>query len=241
MENGAQILVEDDNNSHLLRECDVFGVNDRGFVSYSSAAIKLHPQVVPALSALVLKASQAGFDLRVASGFRSFERQLHIWNQKACGQRPVLDEREQPVDLNALSDAEKVFAILRWSALPGASRHHWGSDMDVYDAAHMPADYQLQLSLNETQGDGCCADFHRWLTQELAQQQAFFRPYVAGVGRISPEPWHLSYAPLAGIFAAQLTEERLRNQLQASDIALKDSVLSNLTEIFNHYIKPYQG
>ncbi|MDZ7875447.1 MAG: M15 family metallopeptidase [Rhizobium sp.] len=154
--------------------------------------------------------------------------------------RPVLDQFEQPVDINLLSDDEKVFAILRWSALPGASRHHWGTDIDVYDASRMPADYQLQLTLDETQGQGCCAEFHLWLTQELQFSQAFFRPYIAGVGSISPEPWHLSYAPLAHVFAAQLTEDVLRKKIEATDIALKDNILKNLSDIFNQTIKPYQ-
>jgi hypothetical protein len=63
---------------------------------------------------------------------------------------------------------------------------------------------------------------------------------VVGVGSISPEPWHLSYAPLARLFATQLTEDVLRKKLQATDIALKDSVLKNLSDIYQHYIKPYQ-
>lgn len=241
MKNGTQIIVGDDNNLHLLRDCDLFGVHQQDFVSHSSAAIKLRPQVIPALTDLTAKASQAGFDLRVASGFRSFERQLSIWNQKATGQRVVLDERERPVDLNTLSDEEKVFAILRWSALPGASRHHWGTDIDIYDASRMPQDYQLQLTLDETQGDGCCAEFHVWLTQVLTQSPCdFFRPYVAGVGCISPEPWHLSYAPLAQVFAAQLTEEVLRAKIAATEIALKSHILKNLSEIFTRYIQPYR-
>lgn len=241
MENGAQIIIDNDSDLHLLQECDLFGVNDVNFVNYSAPVIKVHPQLIPPLLLLVQQAAEAGFDLRVASGFRSFERQLSIWNNKASGARPVLDKNEHPVDMQALSDDEKVFAILCWSALPGASRHHWGTDIDVYDASRMPADYQLQLTLDETQGEGCCAEFHLWLTQALEQtSQGFYRPYIAGVGSISPEPWHLSYTPLASLRAAQLTEAALRKQLQTADIALKDSILKHLSTIFNHYIKPYQ-
>lgn len=246
METGTQNLAVSENKSHLLQECDLFGVNDLHLVSYpeqahgSERSAKVHPQLISALSVLTEKAKKVGFDLRIASGFRSFERQLLIWNGKAYGQRPVLDESDQPINLNDLDDDEKVFAILRWSALPGASRHHWGTDFDVYDASRMPADYQLQLTLAETQGNGCCAEFHRWLTQELQSSQDFFRPYVAGVGRVSPEPWHLSYAPLACVFATQLTEDLLRKKIETTDIALKDSILKNLSDIFNQYIKPYQ-
>ena len=50
------------------------------------------------------KASTAGFDLQIASGFRNFERQLTIWNNKACGVTPILDSDCQPLERNNLSD-----------------------------------------------------------------------------------------------------------------------------------------
>jgi LAS superfamily LD-carboxypeptidase LdcB len=247
MKHGAQNLAINESNLHLLQKCDLFGLNDLDLVvcpeqgTKPEQSAKVRPQLIPALSALTQKAADAGFDMQIASGFRSFDRQLFIWNNKAYGLRPVLDQSEQPVDLNLLSDDEKVFAILHWSALPGASRHHWGTDVDVYDASRMPAEYQLQLTLEETQGDGCCAEFHLWLSQELAvSSHDFFRPYVAGVGGISPEPWHLSYAPLARLFATQLTEDVLRKKIEEADIALKESILNNLSIIFNNYIKPYR-
>lgn len=221
---------------------DVIGETDQHLVNCPGQDAKIHPKVLAALVGLMDRAKFAGFDLRVASGFRSFERQLLIWNNKAKGLRPVLDEVGQPIDISQLSDDEKVFAILRWSALPGGSRHHWGTDIDVYDASRINADYQLQLTVEETQGDGPFAEFHRWLTQDLAaNSHDFYRPYIAGVGSISPEPWHLSYAPLARIFATQLTENLLREKLQATEIVLKDSVLKNLSNIYQHYIKPYQS
>ena len=36
-------------------------------------------------------------------------------------------------------------AILVWSALPGASRHHWGTDLDVFDRAVQPPGEPLEL------------------------------------------------------------------------------------------------
>lgn len=223
-----------------LQTFDLFGASDQFLINVAEQNVKIHPQILNSLMQLIEKAKNAGFDLRVASGFRSFERQLHIWNSKANGIRPVLDANGESININMLNDDEKVFAILQWSALPGASRHHWGTDVDVFDASRMAPDYQLQLTLEETQGDGPFAEFHQWLTQELQQGCDFFRPYVPGVGSVSPEPWHLSYAPLAHIFATQLNEDILREKIQATDILLKDSVLKNLETIVNRYIKPYQ-
>ena len=38
-----------------------------------------------------------------------------------------------------------MVGILEWSALPGASRHHWGSEFDVFDLAALPEGYRVQL------------------------------------------------------------------------------------------------
>ena len=102
--------------------------------------IAVHRAIVAPLTALQADAAQAGFDLRLVSGYRSFDRQLAIWNAKAMGKRAVLDSAGRVLDISALSEVELVNAIMRWSALPGASRHHWGSDIDVYDAAAVSAD-----------------------------------------------------------------------------------------------------
>ena len=92
--------------------------------------------------------------------------------------------------------AERVDAILWWSALPGASRHHWGTDFDVMDARAMPAGYKLQVVPAEYLAGG---PFHRLTTWLDAHMHAFgfFRPYTTDRGGVSPEPWHLSYAPVA--------------------------------------------
>lgn len=241
MKVGTQTPANREANTTLLPEFDLMGEGEEHLIDCPGQNTKIHVQVLTAFMGLTEKAKSNGFDLRVASGFRSFDRQLLIWNNKANGLRPVLDDAGLAVDLSQLSDDEKVYAILRWSALPGASRHHWGTDIDVYDASRMAMDYQVQLTVEETEGDGPFAEFHSWLSQELEEKsQDFYRPYIAGVGSISPEPWHLSYAPLARIFATQLTEDVLRTKLQTTEIALKDSVLKNLSDIYQHYIKPYQ-
>lgn len=219
----------------------LLGLDDQLLEDVPEFSARLHPEVAGALRRLATSAQLAGYALKVASSYRSFERQLLIWNAKALGARPVLDETSQPVAMDTLSDAEKVFAILRWSALPGASRHHWGTDLDVYDTAHMPQGYQVQLTLEETCGDGPFTGFHTWLTHELRNGgQGFYRPYVTGVGSVSPEPWHLSYAPLANQYATQLSLPMLREKILVSDIQLKDAILQNLDEIYANYLAPYK-
>ena len=66
-----------------------------------------------------------GINIGIASSYRSFERQTQIWNRKYRGENVVLDSNGLPISAwDQLSEQERIFAILRWSALPGASRHH---------------------------------------------------------------------------------------------------------------------
>src|SRR5690606_2049674 len=60
--------------------------------------IVLHRDVIPPYLNLRQLAAKRGIDLRVASGYRSFDRQRHIWNCKVSGQRPVLDTDSTPLD-----------------------------------------------------------------------------------------------------------------------------------------------
>lgn len=216
----------------------ILGLDESQLITDENLCCKLHPAAMAALQHLAQRARAQGFELKVASSYRSFERQLLIWNNKARGLRPVLDDNGKAIILENLSPYEKIVAILRWSALPGASRHHWGTDLDVYDSSRLSSDYQLQLTVEETEADGPFAEFHRWLSKEMQRPGcSFYRPYAIDRGGIAPEPWHLSYAPLAQQYAAVLTEDVLRTQLACTDIELKDTILENLSAIYTRFIR----
>lgn len=196
----------------------------------------LHHSVVEPFQDLVSRAQAAGFDLRIISGFRSFERQLAIWNAKARGERAVLDDHDQEIDLSALTELQKIQAIMRFSALPGSSRHHWGTDMDVYDANAIEDQYQVQLTPSETLGEGPFAELHRWLDMELPKTD-FYRPYEIDTGGVSIEPWHLSYRPLATGFSANQTAEVLLACYLGVEIELIDSIKDNIHALFEQFIR----
>jgi LAS superfamily LD-carboxypeptidase LdcB len=199
-------------------------------------AMMVHRDILSPLSELQSRAATAGFDLQLCSGFRSFERQMHIWNAKLSGLRPVADDSGAIVDMQSLSPWQQVCAVLRWSALPGGSRHHWGTDMDIYDAAAMPDGYQIQLIPAEVEGQGLFAPMHDWLDSQLLDL-GFYRPYAVDRGGVAPERWHLSYRPLADQFAGQLTAELLAQRLEDTELALLDVVLEHLDEIMQRYVK----
>ena len=202
----------------------------------AEGAMLVHQDIVVPLTELQQNAAASGFDLRLCSGFRSFDRQLHIWNAKLSGLRPVVDDRGALINLDLLSPWQQIQAVMRWSALPGASRHHWGTDIDIYDRAAMPADYQLQLIPAEVEGQGMFAPLHDWLDEKLADQ-GFYRPYGTDTGGVAPERWHISYRPLAQTFAQGLTAEVLEQRLQDTELLLLDVVLDHLDEILQRYIQ----
>ena len=198
----------------------------------------LHREVVAPFLALQGAAREAGFELAVESGFRGFERQLSLWNRKAAGELPVLDSEARPLDPATLGEVELAFAILRWSALPGASRHHWGTDLDVYDAAACPPGYRVELIPAEVEGGGMFAPMHEWLDRRIARDGAwgFFRPYDRDRGGVAPERWHLSHAPTAAAFQHRLTPDLLRDALGNAEMRLRDAVLDHLDQIFERFV-----
>jgi LAS superfamily LD-carboxypeptidase LdcB len=199
---------------------------------------RVHRDVVAPLLGLIDEARAAGFDLQVLSGFRSFEQQRSIWNRKAAGELAVLDSEAIPLDISVLSERDLAFAILRWSALPGASRHHWGTDLDVYDRDATPEGYEIELIPEEVNDGGIFGPLHAWLDARMARDGAFgfFRPYDRDRQGVAPERWHLSFAPVAAEYERRLTPAVLAETLRHSEMALKDVVLANLEEICARFV-----
>lgn len=141
----------------------------------------IHTEAVADFKAMQLAAACDGIDLQIASGFRDYHRQAAIWQRKVA-------QFETP------SDAD-LHSILRWSAMPGASRHHWGTDMDVYDPSAL-GEHKLLLEPWEYEHEGPQAELSEWLTGNAAVFN-FYRPYQMDLGGVAVEPWHISYAPVA--------------------------------------------
>jgi LAS superfamily LD-carboxypeptidase LdcB len=199
---------------------------------------RMHRDAIESFVALRAAAAAAGFDLAIDSGFRSFERQLSIWNRKAKGELAVLDSQARALDITQLTPRDLVFAILRWSALPGASRHHWGTDVDVYDRAAKPEGYEVQDIPAEVESGGMFAPLHEWLDRRMADGAAcgFFRPYDMDRQGVAPERWHLSFSPVASTYLRLLTVDLLRETVKRADLALKDVVIDNLPEIYGRFV-----
>ena len=225
-------------NSVPLLTAAVLVGRDDNFIDHASLERPVHRDIVAAWCELRAAAAAAGFDLAIASGYRNYQRQLAIWNAKAGGTRPVFGDDGRALDIAALSETERVLAILRWSALPGTSRHHWGTDLDVYDRAAVPPDYAVRLDAAEVADDGPFGPLHRWLDERIAADAAcgFFRPYQTDAGGVAAERWHLSYAPLAARYQRSLGAESLWRALDAPALALRDVVAEQWPAIYERFV-----
>jgi len=195
----------------------------------------LHRQVVQPFLAMRAAAAADGIELVAFSSFRDFDRQLGIWNGKFRGERPIQDRSGKPLDALSLTPAERVDAILWWSALPGASRHHWGTDFDVMDARAKPPDYKLRVVPEEYLDGGIFHRLTRWLDAHM-HAFGFFRPYATDRGGVAPEPWHLSHAKVARCAQTALSLDGLRSVLAASDIEGKGEALASLERSYSNYV-----
>jgi LAS superfamily LD-carboxypeptidase LdcB len=176
-----------------------------------------------------------GFDLMPVSSFRDFSRQLTIWNAKFSGQKPLLDAAGCALDTAELSPRERIEAILLWSALPGASRHHWGTDIDIADGNAGPPGYRPQLTPEEYAPAGPFAPLAEWLETNAARF-GFFRPFRGVLSGVQPEPWHFSFAPIAENARRGLSAAVLRKAIADAPLLGKVQVLEQLDELHARYV-----
>lgn len=232
----------DGRRNTVLSPAQLTGRAHSHVMRFDAMGCSLHPQAAAALLALRTAAARANIDLAAASAFRDFARQRDIWNGKYRGERPLLDRAGQPIDAHSLSAAARIDAILHWSALPGASRHHWGTDFDVVDLAALPPGTGVQQLLlpGEYAPGGRFERLQAWLLRH-GEEYGFYRPYDRDRGGVQPEPWHLSFAPLAADALAALTVDVLGQALE--DAALEgvtlegtEVVQQRLVEIHARYV-----
>jgi LAS superfamily LD-carboxypeptidase LdcB len=198
-------------------------------------ACHLHHQVVAPFLNLRRAALDEGIDLQAESSFRDFARQLAIWNAKFSGERPMFDASGSKLDAESLTPRARIDAILLWSALPGASRHHWGTDLDLVDRCVSKAGYQIKLTREEFAAGGPFARLNLWLSAN-APRFGFFRPFQGMRSGVQPEPWHFSFAPIAEKARRRLSPQVLRNAIAGAPLLGKEVVLEHLDELHARYV-----
>ncbi|MDG3580799.1 M15 family metallopeptidase [Galbibacter pacificus] len=124
-------------------------------------------------------------DIKAVSGYRSFNRQKSIW------------ERKYKAYTNAgLLPEEAIEKIVEYSTIPGTSRHHWGTDVDIIDSA-VPAEGDV-LDADKFHGNGPFCKLKEWLDAH-ANDFGFYLVYTDDPKRkgFKYEPWHYSYKAIS--------------------------------------------
>lgn len=218
-----------------MTPAELTGRADTHVVPLDDPAVRVHRAVLAPLAAMREAAARAGIDLAVASAFRDFARQRSIWNAKWRGERPVLDAAGTPLDVVSLAPPARAEAILRWSALPGGSRHHWGTDLDLWDRAAAAPGYRLRLVPEEYAPGGPFAALDAWLERNM-RRFGFYRPYATPGSGVQPEPWHLSFAPVAEPARRALDVPTLAAAIEGAGVLGEDAVLAALPGIHARYL-----
>lgn len=136
-------------------------------------------------------ARKDGITLKIISATRTFEQQKAIWEGKWAR---FAAEAPAPRD--------RALKILEFSSMPGSSRHHWGTDMDLND-----------LNNPSFESGGRYEQVYLWLVAH-AHEYGFCQPYTAGrPAGYHEEKWHWSYLPLSGPLL-----ESYRSTLSEADI-----------------------
>ncbi len=138
-----------------------------------------------------------GIDIEIVSSFRSFDRQVAIFERKYA--RYTEDDSMEPIDA--------IDKIIEYSTIPGTSRHHWGTDIDIIDANGKTEGDVLVPEKFEP--DGPFGALKAWM-DENSEKYGFYLVYTDESKRrgFKYEPWHYSYAPLS---VPMLTTFRKRN------------------------------
>ncbi len=188
MRGTIQAPARDIGPEHLTGRVDPAADNALVVVSdeYASrAGMYLHEEAYAAFREMHEAALADGIRLTILSAFRTFDHQRRIWEDKWHGRRE-LHGNVLATDID--DPADRAREILRFSAMPGTSRHHWGTDLDLNS---------LQNSYFES-GEGL--EIYEWLS-ENASRYGFCQPYTAHGDRrdggYEEEKWHWSYIPVA--------------------------------------------
>lgn len=143
----------------------------------------LRKEVLAAFQQMHAKAAKEGILLKVVSATRNFSDQRKIWEKKWNGQTLVSGKN---LALTVRNPVDRAKIIMKYSAMPGTSRHHWGTDIDINSVS--PSYFETQKGKKE----------YQWLVEHAATY-GFCQVYSEkGASRSSGyevEKWHWSYMP----------------------------------------------
>lgn len=188
---------------------------------FSNKEIYIRKEVLSAFLKLQEQAKEEGISFKIISGTRNFAHQKRIWNYKWTDKY-----KSTPKNKRALK-------ILEYSSMPGTSRHHWGTDIDLNNLN------------NSYFSSGNGKKEYNWLLKN-AKKFGFYQVYTSkknGRTGYNEEKWHWSYAPLSSIYLKfyneHITDEDIIG-FQGAEFALKIDMITNYVNGINHEILNYK-
>jgi LAS superfamily LD-carboxypeptidase LdcB len=171
--------------------------------SYTS---RMHKEALLWFKRMQAAAAISGIRIESVSSYRSFERQKQIYEGKYkryTGQ--------------GLSPEEAIEKIIEYSTIPGTSRHHWGTEIDIIDA-NAPRPRNL-LVPDHYHGNGPFCKLKDWM-DENAESFGFYEVFTDNPHRkgFEYEPWHFSYAPVSIPMMKEYQKIDLKQMLRETDI-----------------------
>ncbi|WP_460217983.1 M15 family metallopeptidase [Psychroserpens sp. MEBiC05023] len=146
---------------------------------------KLRKEAYNAFILMATHALKSDIRIQAVSSYRSFSHQNRIWERKY-----------KHYTRQGLSPENSIKKIIEYSTIPGTSRHHWGTDIDLIDAnVTQPRRVLLPSHFED---NGCFSKFKTWMDQH-ANNYGFYLVYTNKYDRkgFKYEPWHYSYKPLS--------------------------------------------
>jgi len=179
----------------------------------------IRKDVLNAFISMFDAASKEGIILKIRSATRNFESQKRIWENKWTGKTILEDNINAAKEIH--DDLIRAKKILEYSSMPGTSRHHWGTDID------------LNAFDNRWFEEGEGLKLYSWLLTH-ASQYGFCQPYTKiGSDRQTgyfEEKWHWTYLPVS-IKLTEMAKISLKNEMilgfLGSETAQKIDVVKN--------------
>jgi LAS superfamily LD-carboxypeptidase LdcB len=142
----------------------------------------LSAKAADAFEAMRSHAAKDGIKIHSYSSYRSFDHQAGIFNRKYTA-----------YSKNVKDPKQVIREIIKYSTIPGTSRHHWGTDLDMIDESQTRPKAVLDTP-NFLEG-GVYHNFYQWMLKH-GNSYGFYEAYTNDPKRtgFEFEPWHWSFA-----------------------------------------------
>ena len=187
-----------------------------------TSAYKLRPEAAVAFEEMKRAALKEGIQFQVVSSYRDYNHQNRIWERKYKSFRE-----------SGLNPTKSIEKIIEYSTIPGTSRHHWGTDIDIVDAT--PKVSGGLLIPSKFHGNGPFCKFKEWMDNN-ANTYGFYLVYTDNENRkgFNYEPWHYSFKTLSLEYLNKYQELDIKAKLQTAKLVGSEHFTE---EFIDRYLK----